>query len=181
VLQNVMHLIKIPLSEVTGRLCDRFGNKWLLFWGVVGVSFAMPFWLLASPDWWWLLFGAYLFWGGFAVLNISGRNLMLKLAPRSDNSAHIALFRQVGGLIAGLSGLLGGIWLDKLLGSGFQLKWGGCLLDGFGVIFLVSFVGRLTAAYWVLLIHEPGAKSLGWMMRALSRTRRIRRRRPGAE
>lgn len=174
VLANVMHLVNIPLSELTGRLSDRFGNKWLLFWGAVGVSFAMLFWLLASPEWWWWLFGAYLLWGGFAVLNISGRNLMLKLSPRSDNSAHIALFRQVGGLLAGLSGLLGGFWLDKLLGSGFERDWFGWRIGGYQLIFLVSWAGRLTAAFWILPIHEPGAKTVGWMFRALSRARRLR-------
>jgi MFS family permease len=176
VLANVMLLVNMPLSVAAGWLADRFGNKWLLFWGAVGVSFAMPFWFLAAPGRWQWLFGAYFMWGGFAVVNISGRNLMLKLSPRSDNTAHIALLRQVGGLLAGASGLLGGFWIDSLLDSKFQMNWLGWNIGGFQLIFLVSFVGRFTAALWVLPIQEHGARSLGWMLRALRRLQRIRNR-----
>lgn len=174
VLANVMHLVKIPVSWATGRLCDRFGNKAFLFWGVLIAGSAMIFWLLATPEHWWWVFGAFVLWGAFAAANIAGRNLALKLSPRSDNTAHLALFRQVAGLLAGLSGLLGGIWLDRLQRSGFAVHWGTYRIEGYQVLFLISLIGRLSSVLWILPIHEPGARSLRWILRGWMRVVRVR-------
>lgn len=174
VLSGVMRVVKIPTSIAAGSICDRFGNKALLFWGVVVASCAMPFWLVATPAEWMWVFGAYFLWGSYAAVNISGRNLMLKLSPRSDNSAQIVLFRQVSGLLAGVSGLLGGWWLASLQRSGFSIEFGTYRFEGFQLLFAVSFFGRLTAAFWVLPIREPAARGAGWIARALWRLRRHR-------
>ena len=48
VLFGTMRIVKIPISALSGFLCDRFGNKALLFWGVLTASLAMPFWLLGK-------------------------------------------------------------------------------------------------------------------------------------
>ena len=172
VLFGTMRIVKIPISALSGFLCDRFGNKALLFWGVLTASLAMPFWLLATPEQWWWVFGAYAVWGMFAAVNISGRNLTLKLSPRSDNATQFALFRQVAGLLAGLSGLLGGLWLDSLLKSGFEVSWGDYRLQAYQLLFLISFLGRATASFWILPIQEPRSRSVKWMVRALLRWRR---------
>jgi len=155
VLFGVMRLVKIPVSWFTGIISDRRGHKPPLFWGVLAASLAMPFWLLATPAQWGWVFGAYVMWGAFAAVNIAGRNLALELAPRSDNTAHLSLFRQIGGLLAGLSGLLGGIWLDHLQGVGFGFEWREYRFEAFQLLFLLSWLGRVTAALWVLPIREP--------------------------
>ncbi len=80
---------------------------------------------------------------------------MLKLAPPGDNATPMALFRQVGGLLAGLSGLAGGFWLDRLNADGFTLHLAGCELGSFQILFLTSLIGRLSAALWLLPIREP--------------------------
>jgi len=135
VLMNTMNLVMIPVSWGTGIFCDRYGNKAPLFWGVLVASFAMLFWLLATPGQWGWVFGAFFCWGAFAAVNIAGRNLTLKLSPRSDNATQLSLFRQVGGLLAGVSGLLGGIWLDSLLDSGFLIEWGHYRFEGYQLLF----------------------------------------------
>ncbi len=155
VLSGVMRLVKIPVSAFTGWVCDRRGHKWPMFWGVIVASFAMPFWLLATPEQWWWVFGAYAMWGAFATVNIAGRNLALTLSPRSDNAAQLGLFRQIGGLLAGFSGLLGGVWLAALRQSGFGYDVGGYLFGSFQLLFAISWLGRLTAACWILPIREP--------------------------
>ena len=124
-LSGTMQLAMIPVSWWAGVACDRSGSRAPLVWGVLVASCGLLFWLAATPERWWLLFGAYLLWGGFAAANIAGRNLLFTLAPRSDNSAHLALFQQIAGLLAGISGLLGGLWLDVLRESGFGREWGG--------------------------------------------------------
>ncbi len=166
---GVMRVVKIPVSALAGFLCDRFGNKAPLFWSLVVAGSALAFWLLATPERWWWLFAAYLLWGGFAAANISGRNLALKLSPRSDNATQLALFRQVAGLLAGVSGLLGGLWLDSLRESQFLIAWDNYRFESYQLLFLVSWIGRMTAVLWILPIHEPGARRLGWILTALWR------------
>jgi hypothetical protein len=137
-----------------------------LLWGVLIASSGLLFWLSATPERWWLLFGAYLLWGAFAAANIAGQNLLLKLAPRSDNSAQLALFRQVGGLIAGATGLAGGFWLQSLLDAKFSASLGGYSVDAYRLLFLVSLAGRWTSVLWLLPIREaaprPEIDSSGW-------------------
>ena len=174
VLYGVMRLVKIPVSWGAGRYCDRFGNKALLFWGVIVAGLAMVFWIVATPTAWWWVFGAFFCWGAFAAVNIAGRNLALKLSPRSDNTAHLALFRQVAGMLAGLSGLMGGLWLDALLQSEFGYTLGSYRLEGYQLLFLISLVGRLTAAFWILPIHEPGSRDIPRVWAILRRFRRWR-------
>jgi hypothetical protein len=161
VLAGVMSGTMILVSALAGRICDSSGNKAPLFWGALLASCAMPFWLLATAEKWWWLFAASVLWGSFAAVNIAGRNLALKLAPPSDNAAHLGLFRLVGGLLAGLSGLAGGLWLDHLLGSGLEITWAGYRIGGYQIVFLVSWMGRFTAPFWVLPIHEPPHRSDG--------------------
>jgi MFS family permease len=64
VLFGLTQLTKIPVSWVTGRLCDRYGNKTPLLWGLVAASLALPFWMFATKERWWLLAGGLLFLGG---------------------------------------------------------------------------------------------------------------------
>jgi Na+/melibiose symporter-like transporter len=170
----LMQLVKMPVSWATGHICDRFGNKAPLFWGLVIAALALPFWMFATKERWWLLGGAYFFWGAFAAVNIAGRNLVLKLSSPGDNTAQLALFRLGGGLLAGLSGLAGGIWLDQLLKNEFHFNIGSQQFEAYHLLFLLSFIGRITAALWVLPIQERGAKSARYIAAVWLRSRRVR-------
>ncbi len=159
VLNGLMLLIQMPLTMFAGRLSDDGLDKPTLFWSVTLVSGAMLFWLAATPDLWWLLVGAYVMWGLFGFVNICGRNLLLKLSPPSDNTTQVALFRQVGGLFAAIAGLLGGWWLDSMTEASTSLLLAGLALGPFQVVFLVSFLGRLTAGLWLLPIQQPKSET----------------------
>jgi hypothetical protein len=155
VLFGLTQLTKIPISWATGRFCDRYGNKLPLLLGLVAASLALPFWMFATKERWWLLAGAYFFWGAFAVVNIAGRNLVLKLSPPGDNTTQLALYRLGGGLLAGLSGLAGGLWLGHLLKAKFHFDIGSQTFEAYHLLFLLSFIGRITTVLWVLPIQEP--------------------------
>lgn len=159
ILNDVMRAIGIPVSWMTGIIADRYGNKRLMIAGVLVASSGLLFWLLASPGQWWWVFGAYACWGAFPAVNITGANLVFKLAPAGDNAAAMALFRQIGGLLAGLSGLAGGIWLDRLNAAGFVLDLNFCQLGSFQILFLASLIGRFTSAVWLLPIREPRSEA----------------------
>jgi len=154
-LSSVMKLIQIPISWRTGVFVDRFGTKPALMAGVLATACAMLFFCWAGVGSWWWVFGAYVMWGGWGAVNIAAPNLMLKLAPPSDNAAHIALFRHVAGLIAGLSGILGGYCFTRLADGRWNLSFGTWEADPYQMLFVVSFFGRAATLLWVLPIREP--------------------------
>lgn len=151
VLSSLMLGLQIPLTAWAGRLSDRYGDRNPLMISTFAVSGAMLFWLAARPGTWWLLFGAYAVWGLFGVVNLCGQNLTLRLAPPSDNTVHLALFRQIGGLLSGIAGLSGGLWLDSLL-TGAATGAIADVIGPFQILFAVSFAGRATAALWLIRV-----------------------------
>jgi MFS family permease len=175
-LQGLMNATMLPTSVAAGFLGDHFGHRGPLLCGLWVASSSMLFWVAAGsshPGW---LVPAYVAWGFFGAVNVSGRNLLLMLSPRSDNTVPLSLLHQVSGLLAGLSGLLGGFWLDHLRTTKFAWNVAGFVLGPFEVLFLASFVGRATAPLWLLPLREPGASPPGRIVRALRRWWSHRRR-----
>jgi len=154
-LSSIMKLVQIPVCWGTGIVSDRYGNKTVLSAGVLATALAMPFFCFAGVSQWWWVFAAYVMWGGWGAVNIAAPNLMLKLSPRSDNAANIALFRHVAGLVAGMSGILGGIWFESLTGKTMSIPATSISLDPYQFLFLVSFVGRALTIAWIIPIREP--------------------------
>lgn len=152
---STMRLVKLPVSLGAGRACDSGRAKSTLVWSLLVATMALPIWFVTTPDTWWLLFLAYALWGLYAGANIAGRNLVLEFAPRHDNVPHLALSRQIGGFVAGISGLLGGFWLDALTKANFTWHFAGRTVGPFHLLFAVSFVGRLTALLWLVPVEEP--------------------------
>jgi hypothetical protein len=109
--------------------------------------------MVSTREFWQPVCLAYALWGGFGLVNVCLNNLCLKLAPRSDNTTQFAVFEQVGGLIAGLAGLLGGYCLDRLLAGISQGS--PTAQSAFLVLMAVSWLGRLTAPLWLLGVRQP--------------------------
>lgn len=155
VMNSVMLLLQIPLGIWMGKLCD--GNRhWLPYViSIVVLSFSMLLYAAATPATWWLVFIAHGLFGLFGLINVGLDTASLKLAPQHDNLMHLAVFRQAGSLLAGIAGLLGGLWLDHFVSQGATKAAG---LDvGCRVLLIVSWIGRLTAAAWLLpyLLNPP--------------------------
>jgi hypothetical protein len=148
-----MRAVQIPVSTYAGRVCDRNRALAARVWGVFIGSSGLVFWLIAQRETWWLLFFAYAMWGAYAAANVAGDKLMLEFAPRSDNTTHIALFVQVGGLLSGFAGLLGGIWLDHLREAGFggifAMPWGTYRFESYQLIFAISLAARYGSLGWL--------------------------------
>ncbi len=158
-LNTVQRGLSLPVSWISGRWADRQRNKQLLIFGVLlAGGGSMLFWLCATPSQWWWVFGAYALWGCWPAANISGRNLVLKHSPQGDTTTQLALFYRVGGLLAGLSGLLGGIWLASLKESEFAINLGSFQIESYRLLFLVSLGGRVSSVLWLLPVREEDAK-----------------------
>jgi len=155
---SLMLGLQLPLSFVAGRLSDHYGDRRPLLLTLLAISPALLFWIAATPETWWLLFAAYGLWGLFGIVNLCQQNLALRLAPASDNTLQFALFRQIGGLLAGLAGLGGGLWLDALLSESTTVSLGDSRLGPFQIVFAVSLLGRVTAPLWLLGVREESGK-----------------------
>lgn len=154
-LTSVMLALQLPLAAWAGSLSDRYGDRRPLMIALVAISPALVFHIAATSATWWLLFGAYALWGLFGLINVCGQNLALRLAPASDNTVHFGLFRQIGGLLAGIAGLCGGLWLDALLRDAASVTVAGWTVGPFQIVFAASLLGRLTAPLWLLGVREP--------------------------
>ncbi|TWT52332.1 Major Facilitator Superfamily protein [Thalassoglobus neptunius] len=153
VLTAMMLLLQIVAARWAGAMCDRDQDRKITILGLLIVSCAMPFWMTATPQFWWLIVGANLAWGAFGIVNVGLQNLTLKLAPVSDNSLHISLSRQWSGLIAGIAGLLGGYYLDWAFK---QSEIAPNLV--YTMIFGVSWFGRMTAPLFLLPVVQPTSR-----------------------
>lgn len=149
VMNGLMLLLQAGLSLIAGRISDRTGDVRALQWGTLLVSTALIFPLLATPATWYLQFGAYVVWGLFGIVNLCSQTLALRLAPRSDNTIHLGLFRPLTGFVAALAGLAGGFWLDQLLAQEWSRELWGRTWTGFHLLFAISLVGRAFAATWL--------------------------------
>ncbi len=155
-LGNMTKVIKIPISIMAGSKCDQNQEKRLLIGSLFLASSGLWFFMLATPEQWFWLVGVYLCWGAYAAANISGFNLLLKTSITKDNTTQIALFKRIGGLLAGLSGVLGGVWLDHLVASEFKFELFGQAYGSWHLIILCSLAGR----YLSLLFLWPVSAKL---------------------
>ncbi|QDT64026.1 MFS transporter [Calycomorphotria hydatis] len=148
-LSALMRGMQFPVSAWAGTKCDHGWSLKLRIWGTFLGSSGLIFWLIASAEQWWWLVAAYLCWGAYAAANIAGSRLMLAAANSHENAAEIGLFRQVGGLLAGLSGLAGGLLLNQWLPKA----------DSPALIFLTLFAVSLGGRYLSLIplmwVKEP--------------------------
>jgi len=146
-----------------GPFSDRFGNRPMMILCQVIVASSMIFFLLASPEHAFWLFGAYIAWSFYAGLNIGLPNLMLRLAPdgqRQDNSGYIAVYFAASGACYAASSVLGG-WLFDLLKVEGSHRIGPYLLTHYQILFATGLFARSLALVWLLLLVEPGAMTLG--------------------
>lgn len=150
-LADLMFVGQIVASRVAGRCTTTADHRRVLFWSTLITSCALPFWLLADAGGWWWLIGAFACWGAFGAVNVAGPNLMLSFSQPGEHVAALALFRQVAGTLAGLSGIVGGALLDALstadAGARLHAPW-----SAFAAIFALSWIGRVAAAGLVLAV-----------------------------
>lgn len=150
-LADIMYGLQIVASLWAGRCQTAAEHRRVLFLGTLITTFALPFWYLASRDEWWWLIGAFACWGAFGAVNVAGPNLLFALSPRHETVVPLALFRQVAGTWAGVSGILGGWWLDQLSMPN-ETGPSTIPLTAFWLIFATSWTGRVLAALLVLRI-----------------------------
>ncbi|MCA9038759.1 MAG: MFS transporter [Planctomycetaceae bacterium] len=167
VLLGLMRFVKLPVSYAAGKACDCGYDKQMLWGGLLLANAGLFFWFPASAEQtWWLVF-CYFLWGFYASANIGGLNLLLKHVPSGDNTVQLALFHNMAGMLAGLSGLLGGYLLSEEFAAGdfilhsfdFEIFGLSLHLGGdsnnpakYHTIILISLIGRYLALLFLLKV-----------------------------
>jgi MFS family permease len=166
ILNEVSSILALPLW---GKLSDRFGSKPVLSLTTLATSLLPVLWLLTVSSHFVFiiiilqLYGG-LFWSG---LNLNNNNLLLKLAPKENNSIYLATFAALTGLATAVAPVLGGFLANELRGT--TLNLGYVKIYDLLFLFLISGFLRLVSRIFLQKVTEPKEKPVGRMIRALGR------------
>jgi MFS family permease len=164
---NVM-LVALPLVvwyfavPVWGRLQDRLGCKPTLEIAGLMVVPGAIWWILVTPEHWWLGYiGVLTSIVGWAGVELGNYNILLGMGASRKGQRQGSAFLAVNGVVVAAAGAVSGLTAGaaaKLLGD-----WEGSLLGQrltyHGVLFLVSGALRFGALFWLIGMREPQAHS----------------------
>jgi MFS family permease len=142
-----------------GKLSDRIGNRPIML--LVGILVAVTplLWLVAGNDsislWIWLPFLHVLASGTWAAIDLCTNNLMMGVAPVTNQSTYFAIAGAVAG-VTGAMGITAGSFLATLPTTG-----------GLVGVFVLSTVLRTGALLPLLFVQEQGSVPLGQLWRVL--------------
>jgi hypothetical protein len=150
--------IRIASAPIWGRLVDAFGARPVLVVCSSGISVVPLIWLFITPDRLWpiaieaVVAGAL--WGGHGIATM---DLSIGLAPRRGRPFYLATFATAGGLGFAVTSALAGV-LAYVIAAPVEVL-GSTWLD-VHVLFLLSALGRVSAARLATRIDEPAARSV---------------------
>ena len=142
-LEATLRAAQIPLYEWAGRRSDRGLDRANVRLGCLLTALACAAPILATRDTWWLMFVSQLLFAGWAWINVSGPNGLFRLSGDSHRDLAFAWYHNVAGLLAGLTGMAGGLMLTELRGQGVPLAL------AVGGLMAVSAAGRLATCWWL--------------------------------
>lgn len=128
-----------------GSWLDRRTNAGVLAVSQLLVACGLIFFVIATPQRWWWIAGAYLFWIAYAGINVGMPKLMLSLSEEEHYASYAAMWFAWTQLVYALSVLAGGLLLDWAGREAAVVRFGSWELDHFR-LFLAAGVGlRLLA------------------------------------
>ncbi|HYO55391.1 MFS transporter [Archangium sp.] len=161
--------MRILTAPMWGKLIDRLGAQPVLLACSLGIGFIPSVWLFPTATFLWPLLVdvvlAGVLWSGHGLAIFA---LPLSVAPRRGRPFYLAAFATAGGLAyAAASALSGG--LASLLPTEFTL--GSHLWVNLHVLFVLSSVARMAAAFLAMRVVEPDAKPVDSLRALLSLAR----------
>jgi MFS family permease len=153
-LTGMMRVGQSGIAPAMGRLTDAWGNRPVMILSELVVATGPLFVLLASPERWWWLIGAYVVWIAYAGLNVGLDNIKLKLAPADNNAPYLSAYYAISDLAYGISTVVGGIYFDQLLAKGRDA------MSIYAGLFLAGWIGRTLSTVLLFRLPEPGALRL---------------------
>lgn len=160
-LRGVMRGGQACVAPIAGRWVDLYGNRPVMIWSQLLVAVSPLFFLVATPQFSWIVGGAYVTWIAYAGLNVGLNNVKLKLANKHNNSPFLAIYHTVGDLAFGAATLVGGLFFDILRNAGSDA------IRLYLALFVTGFLGRAAAVFFAARLQEPGADRVGPHLRRL--------------
>lgn len=160
---SVAALAAILLNKPWGILIDRFGSKQVAFFCSLGIAVVPMLWLFPRPGHLWVLAFEAVYsgalWAGF---NLAAFNIPIANSPRQGRTMYLAMFSVVTGMAYFVSSLLGGILAE----SWSHIHWPimGQIIVNYHILFAISAILRLTAAFLIMTFHEPKEKGFPVMI-----------------
>lgn len=161
----VVAAVRILSAPMWGRLVDRFGGRPVLVLCSFGIAVVPAIWLFATPARLWpIAFEAVLagaLWGGHGIAVF---DLSIGLSADRERPFHLAAFATASGAGFAASSSLAGL---LTYARPFHLDLLGPSWMDVHVLFVLSALGRAAAAVLGLRIHEPAARGVLDLARAL--------------
>jgi MFS family permease len=142
----VTSAVTLITQPFIGRLQDRYGDRTVLVWSVIGVVLLPWGWILSTPTFllplWLTSTFAGVFWPG---INQGLINLLMERSPSEGRGAYVAAFGAISGAGTFIASLLGGAIATGLGAAMVQL--GPLTLDHYALLFVLSSIGRGVMAF----------------------------------
>ncbi|NJM08208.1 MFS transporter [Candidatus Gracilibacteria bacterium] len=141
----VTSAVSLVFQPLIGRLQDRFGDRQVLLWCMLG-TLPLPWgWVLSTPDniiplWLTAIFSG-VFWPGITQGQV---NILMDRASSESRGASIAAYSALTGLGTLVAGVLGGVIATFIAGT--QLTLGPLQLNDFALLFVLTSLGRAVVA-----------------------------------
>jgi MFS family permease len=137
--------VALITQPLIGRLQDRYGDKRVMVYSVLGALILPWGWVVATPTFllplWLNAAGSGIFWPG---INQGWMNLVMDRAPAEGRGAYVASFGAITGLGSFVASLLGGAIASGLAGTVLHL--GPLALNHYAILFVASSLGRALMA-----------------------------------
>lgn len=152
-------------APLWGRVIDRMGARPVLIACTFALTILPAMWVFTSPERTWIIaIDAVLagtLWSGHTLAAFS---LPLAVTPREGRRFCLAIFSTAAGLAFAVASTSAGA-LAEMMPESFVIA--GSTFFGLQVLFAMSSVSRVVAAFVALRILQPGARPLDELMPAL--------------
>jgi MFS family permease len=162
-------LAAVLLNRRWGVMVDHFGCKPVIAFCAFGISLVPLIWWIPRPEHLWILIFEAIYsgalWTGFAL---AAFNIPIANSPRENRTIYLAMFSVLPGISFFVSSILGGILAE----SWKNIHWvlGPQTIINYHILFAISSVLRLSAAFLMLTFHEPREKGLPDMVQFMGDT-----------
>jgi MFS family permease len=159
-------LVRMVAAPVWGRLIDRLGARPVLIACSFAIGAVPLVWLFPTPDRLWPLaldcVLAGTLWSGHAL---AAFDLPLSITPKRERPFYLAALAMVTGVSYSVATVTGGLLVEALPD---QFTFGGASWCDLHVMFALSALLRLSAAFASLRVREPDAKGVPELYAAVS-------------
>ena len=154
---SVTSIVAILLNKPWGSLIDRFGSKPVIVLTAFGIAFVPIIWLFPRAGHLWILAFESVYsgalWTGF---NLGAFNLPIAVSPKEGRTTYLATFAVITGLAFFASCIVGGMIAETF--AGLHWRVGAQTIVNYHLLFVISSVLRLLAAFLMTSFHEPREK-----------------------